>query len=1564
MPRNDQKIRCASHPWKSGKRSRKFERLEDRYLLAADVFDVISPSLQSSYNQFISKLSGAGSSILGDKLTDVLSTSSQAGFVSPALAPSQQLQSAHHAVYADWVSDASSITASESEDTYWDRVVFQSKETFGPILNKPGFWITSGVTIGCAVAAGTAQFEFAPVCGAALLSLGGYEVEAMINRGHLTIDHLRSIGASEDTIVPLEQTFNLISLGKQLNDIEDTAHNNHTLLENNAKIVEKLVAIGGMADDAVELLERVRPILQDGFRDKTTPGQEAFISVALKNVVTSHVLHNVGMASWLANQDTPLSNVDKELLRSLQLDDPDILAFAEIPSNVANDLLSLLGTNSTVFASLSDGGLLSVRGSAGSDQIVIRRDLGSHQIRVEANGSAIGAFPESNVIEIHVYAEEGDDFVSLTDGITIPSYVVGGPGNDRLQGGDGPDVLIGGAGNNQLFAGLGDDVSIGGTGDDEIVSGNGLDVSYGGGGNDQISDRDIDPQSPRSLADLVDYQELKTTSTKAIQGSTLKLDYTIKGAPVSPTRVIFYRDNGNRIWDASDTVIDTDNTLLTGTAHGFVNGVPLNQSIYFARAEFPDHSLSDAVTTFVVGVANDSIPPAVDIIDVAPDPRSLPVASIDVRFSESVAGVDVTDFTLTRNGVNIPLPGVAELSTSNNRTYSLTHITELTDGDGSYSLSLNAAGSGIVDAAGNALRFGAVENWLKRPPSSNGPGINMVVEVSPDPRNAPVDSVVVIFDESISLNSFTYQDIVLIRNGNQVALNDTVTVSAESANQLTIRVSGLTSFTSAPGAYELRVFGAGITDFDGNGGHGEASDTWINGTPPKATLTGTLWADADADSQIDSAEARLAGWTVFLDADNDGLLDAGERTAITDASGNYLFGNLDPGTYIVREVVERGWEQTSPPGSGVLYFSEGLNTNGLYRLSTTTGSATLLGKSGGLQSDVGLSATANEGVLLGSSPFDLVLIKTDGSGTTLIDGSPTTTGLDYDYEEGTWYGAQTLQFFTLNPVTWQIDQQLPTPPIMISGLAYGDGRIYALGGSDQLAVYDIAASTWSLFPQNVNFHNSDADYGLAYDNFQHVLYGKADGDPNLYRINPVSGASSVIGNTGIVHGGGLAFVGHRPVPRTVTVNFGDVIAGLHFGHKLAADSVPPAVSLISPSVSSETSPIVTVSAVDNMVIPDGATAFVDVDLNADGQFDDPGELGYSTSIISQGSASVIISPSLSEGRYNLRARASDLSGNEGVSQIRSLVIDTTPPIIELYSALVSEDRSPEVTVSIIDNNPVGDGDLVQIDADLDRDGVFSGVELGYANGVSVDGKCTIEVSPDLPLGTIQIRARASDSVGNQSQSIPLTIRIIDSLLQGDYSRDGNVGAADYVVWRKTFGNTGVPAYSGADGSGNGSIGLEDYGVWRTHFGNTPAAGSGANVKGGTGSGADVGLAARNEELAAGGDAAGQRALLESVAVDEISQSVDVFRTAGQVRRGESATSSGTLNARLRFGHESVSEVLHRDDALVLWMRSGDECRVKSGGEAVAEKRWSDGDSSNEAVAAIDLALGGDVGEEF
>jgi hypothetical protein len=61
---------------------------------------------------------------------------------------------------------------------------------------------------------------------------------------------------------------------------------------------------------------------------------------------------------------------------------------------------------------------------------------------------------------------------------------------------------------------------------------------------------------------------------------------------------------------------------------------------------------------------------------------------------------------------------------------------------------------------------------------------------------------------------------------------------------------------------------------------------------------------------------------------------------------------------------------------------------------------------------------------------------------------------------------------------------------------------------------------------------------------------------------------------------------------------------------------------------------------------------------------------------------------------------------------------------------------------------------------------------------------------------------------------------------GDYNHNNAVDAGDYVVWRRSLGNSASPAGSGADGNANGTIDVGDYTYWRARFGNPAGSGAG------------------------------------------------------------------------------------------------------------------------------------------
>ncbi len=110
-----------------------------------------------------------------------------------------------------------------------------------------------------------------------------------------------------------------------------------------------------------------------------------------------------------------------------------------------------------------------------------------------------------------------------------------------------------------------------------------------------------------------------------------------------------------------------------------------------------------------------------------------------------------------------------------------------------------------------------------------------------------------------------------------------------------------------------------ITDLAGD----VATGGRLNANRAVMCVTGEVWFegtkfdDIDGDGVRQPWEPGLAGWTIYLDANNNGQLDTGEQSTTTDAAGMYWFVDVAPGTYPVREV-QTGWFQTTAPPSPIV----------------------------------------------------------------------------------------------------------------------------------------------------------------------------------------------------------------------------------------------------------------------------------------------------------------------------------------------------------------------------------------------------------------------------------------------------------------------------------------------------------------------------------------------------------------------------------------------------------------------------------------------------------------------
>jgi len=84
------------------------------------------------------------------------------------------------------------------------------------------------------------------------------------------------------------------------------------------------------------------------------------------------------------------------------------------------------------------------------------------------------------------------------------------------------------------------------------------------------------------------------------------------------------------------------------------------------------------------------------------------------------------------------------------------------------------------------------------------------------------------------------------------------------------------------------------------------------------TISGFKFNDLNGNGVFDGGEPKLPGWTIYIDANDNGVLDPGETFTVTDGAGNYEFLAVPFGIHVIREVLQPGWVQTYP-GAGASF---------------------------------------------------------------------------------------------------------------------------------------------------------------------------------------------------------------------------------------------------------------------------------------------------------------------------------------------------------------------------------------------------------------------------------------------------------------------------------------------------------------------------------------------------------------------------------------------------------------------------------------------------------------------
>jgi hypothetical protein len=74
--------------------------------------------------------------------------------------------------------------------------------------------------------------------------------------------------------------------------------------------------------------------------------------------------------------------------------------------------------------------------------------------------------------------------------------------------------------------------------------------------------------------------------------------------------------------------------------------------------------------------------------------------------------------------------------------------------------------------------------------------------------------------------------------------------------------------------------------------------------PTRPARRSRVFHDFDRDGVKDAGDSGLSAWMVYIDLDNDKILDTNEARVLTDAGGSCTIGNLGAGTFKARAVIQ------------------------------------------------------------------------------------------------------------------------------------------------------------------------------------------------------------------------------------------------------------------------------------------------------------------------------------------------------------------------------------------------------------------------------------------------------------------------------------------------------------------------------------------------------------------------------------------------------------------------------------------------------------------------------------
>jgi subtilisin family serine protease/Tol biopolymer transport system component len=554
------------------------------------------------------------------------------------------------------------------------------------------------------------------------------------------------------------------------------------------------------------------------------------------------------------------------------------------------------------------------------------------------------------------------------------------------------------------------------------------------------------------------------------------------------------------------------------------------------------------------------------------------------------------------------------------------------------------------------------------------------------------------------------------------------------------------------------------------------------GQSNNATLQGFVYRDLDGDGQKDGNELGVKDITVYLDVNNNGVMDHNDPRTVTDASGFY-----------------------TRPGLGIVSGGLRLNNIGVEVQTNPTGNIL----SAALPFDV-------SGQIQPGDPQEVLMADFSGDGrqdvAVALAKSNQLALLINDGAGG----------FTLPP------KFIPLPGAT-GASALAAGQFNGTGSIDLAVASAINGKVTILLDFNGSTFNSILNVGNVGTEPGSMIAANVDGDGDLDLVVAAdrggSGPTELVQRglvTVLVNNGSGVFApragqsqfetgGHFAFGVAAGHFNGDAVLDLavaHFGSKAGGDALGK-LAIMFGNGNGSFGPPTLLDYTNGLGIQPVGLATADFDGNGR---TDVAVANFGNDTVSilwgQTSGTFIISAPFSVAKGPFDLTAADIDKDNDVDLVASSIFQGAGSISILRN------RASQGAMGFENAEVVGVANL----------GVTTPVFYNTVGDVDGDGLADIVVGDgrnnnvNLRRNTL-VNGAYQLALNGTGTTTGLNFGLAP-IIAGDYDDDDDADGADFLLWQRTLGMSAVPAGSGADGSNNGVVDSQDFVVWKSSFGAT------------------------------------------------------------------------------------------------------------------------------------------------